>query len=83
MATVFNVGMTCQGCAKACTRILSKIDGEPHLPAALLPPTLLRRACFVILGIVAGALSHASMQQCVWRCVVASPPGVAARACVP
>ncbi len=26
--TLFNVGMTCGGCAKACTRILSKIDGK-------------------------------------------------------
>ena len=25
--TLFNAGMTCEGCAKACKRILNKIDG--------------------------------------------------------
>ena len=25
--TIFNAGMTCQGCSKAVTRILNKIDG--------------------------------------------------------
>lgn len=35
--TEFKVGMTCDGCSSACTRILSKIDG------AFLPSLSYRR----------------------------------------
>ena len=31
--TLFNVGMTCEGCANACKRILGKIDGVTEVTA--------------------------------------------------
>mmetsp|Transcript_3736 Transcript_3736/g.8015 ORF Transcript_3736/g.8015 Transcript_3736/m.8015 type:complete len:83 (+) Transcript_3736:119-367(+) len=39
--TLFNVGMTCGGCAKACTRILSKIDGVVNVEPDVAAKTIL------------------------------------------
>lgn len=33
--TEFKVGMTCDGCSSACTRILTKIDGASFVAACV------------------------------------------------
>lgn len=44
--TEFKVGMTCDGCSSACTRILTKIDG------AFLPLTFLSAYAHVWITVV-------------------------------